>query len=352
MIDAARRGWIYQTGGSGAYLALRARAPELRRIDVDDAVAQDELLILTGVRGCTFLVPRAEGPIARVAWKARVEDAVEKLGPFGLDVPQLRTLCDEIEDIASEPVDPAAIRKRARSIQEVDAPRFGLKNTLPLAIRVLEAEGRLTRLPARGRLDDERYRWRVSTPTTIDADDAARELVRSFVAATAPTATAHMAAWLDVGAKAAAQRLADCGARETADGWRVDDVNGGTDDRVHFLPLRDPLIDLRTPSLVPEGSEDTVVDGWGTKPTTIGRQPTVHHHTIVWRNAIVGLWEWADDRLVAGFFGPPPPHWKDEAAAVERWIRDELGDVFVYAQDGAAQRRRRTVVVRELASRR
>ena len=100
--------------------------------------------------------------------------------------------------------------------------------------------------------------------------------------------------------------------------------------------------------MVPAEFQDVPVHGWSRGATPIGRQPTVHHHTIVWRNAVVGLWEWADGRIVCGFFGQRPPDWKQAATEVETWIREDLGDVFVYAQDGQKQRAARVAVVRAL----
>jgi hypothetical protein len=346
VVDAARRAWTYQTGGSGAYLALRARVPGLRRADVDAAVASGELVILTGVRGCTFLVAAEHDPVTRAAWRERVEDSVRQLQPLGLDVRRFRRLCDELEELATEPTEPHTMRARVTSLQEIDAPRFGLKHTLPLAVRVLEGEGRLTRLPTKGRLDDERYAWRRTTPRPGDDSEPAR--VRGYVATTAPVSTTQVAAWLDTTAKGGRERLRAAGVRETGDGWRVDEVTPADDDRVSFLPLRDPFVDLRTRALVADDVADTVVDGWGKAPKAIGDQPTVHHHTIVWRGAIVGLWEWADGGVITGFFGEPPPAWKAEADALEAWIREELGDVFVYAQDGPKQREKRVAAVRSL----
>lgn len=345
-VDAARRGWTYQTGGSGAYLALRARVPGLRRADVDDAVARGDLVILTGIRGCTFLVAAEQDAVTRAAWRARVDESVRQLEPLGLDLRQFRALCDEIEVLATEPVEPHAIRARATEIQPIDAPRFGLRNTLPLAIRALEGEGRLTRLPARGRLDDERYAWRRTAASP--AEDAEADLVRRYVASTAPVATNQVAAWLDATAKEARTRLRAADVRETGDGWRTDNVTPVDDNRIHFLPLRDPFVDLRTRALVADDVAGTVVDGWGKAPKAIGDQPTVHHHTIVWRGAIVGLWEWADGRVITGFLGERPAGWEQEAAALEQWIGDELGDVFVYAQDGPTQRQKRIAAVRSL----
>jgi len=344
VVDAARRGWTYQTGGSGAYLALRARVPGLRRSDVDEAVARGELVILTGTRGCTFLVTPEQDAVTRAAWRKRVEESVRQLGPLGLDARRFRTLCDEIETLATDPVEPHTIRAQVSRIQEIDAPRFGLKDTLPLALRVLEGEGRLTRGPARGRLDDERYVWRRTSQAAETSD-----LVRPYVASTAPVSTNQVAAWLDLTAREARTRLRAADVSETGDGWRTDEVPPVNDERVHFLPLRDPFVDLRTRSLVEDDAAATLVDGWGKAPKAIGDQPTVHHHTIVWRGAIVGLWEWADGRVITGFFGEPPPGWEEEAAALQRWIGDELGDVFVYAQDGPKQRAKRVAAVRSLA---
>src|SRR5258708_16332447 len=60
-----RGGWIPSAGGTGPYLAIRARIPLISRQAVDDAVfGRMELLELPSVRDTAFLVPRSAPGLA------------------------------------------------------------------------------------------------------------------------------------------------------------------------------------------------------------------------------------------------------------------------------------------------
>jgi hypothetical protein len=329
-------------------------------VQVDAAVASGELQVLTGVRGCTFLVAAEQGDLARHAWAERVGTMRTQLLRMGLDVAKLERLCDEVVAATDVGLEPAGIRARVGSIQPLDARRLGLTSTLPFALRVLEAEGRLTRLPATGRLDDERYIWRrASAPGRGLGDepaaaDAAVERVRLYLDGTAPTARSQVGAWLDVSAAASGRLLVAAGAGETPEGWRRDGPPRALDDDdedVYFLPFRDTLVDLRSPAWVPTELHGTLVDGWGRAAAQLGAQPTLHHHVVIWRGQVAGIWDWDGGRIVAGFFGGEPPGFARAAEELEAWIAEELGDVFVYAQDGPTQRRKRVDAVRGLGGR-
>jgi len=55
-----RAGWIPSAGGTGPYLAIRARIPSIARQDVDDAVfGRMEVLELPAVRDTATLALRA-----------------------------------------------------------------------------------------------------------------------------------------------------------------------------------------------------------------------------------------------------------------------------------------------------
>src|SRR5262245_23148738 len=59
----AATGWPRTLGGSDVYLAVRARVPGLKRRVLDDAVQASRLQVIPAVRGCIYLVPRAEVPL-------------------------------------------------------------------------------------------------------------------------------------------------------------------------------------------------------------------------------------------------------------------------------------------------
>src|SRR3954453_15622300 len=78
VVDGA--GWIPSAGGTGPYLAIRARIPAATRQDVDDAVFDRmEILELPSVRDPAFLVPRADAGIALAAGRRAYDERLRKL---------------------------------------------------------------------------------------------------------------------------------------------------------------------------------------------------------------------------------------------------------------------------------
>src|SRR6185295_3555016 len=65
-IDAviARTGWLRTLGGIDVYLSARARRAGLAPKDLDSASAKLAVQIVPAVRGCIYLVPRKDVPLA------------------------------------------------------------------------------------------------------------------------------------------------------------------------------------------------------------------------------------------------------------------------------------------------
>src|SRR5579872_1924150 len=62
----ARTGWARSIGGAAPYLTLFARAG-LRRAEVDAALEKIEIHELPSTRGCTYVVPASDFPLALAA---------------------------------------------------------------------------------------------------------------------------------------------------------------------------------------------------------------------------------------------------------------------------------------------
>src|SRR5215510_1943051 len=57
-------GWPRTLGGIDVYLSTRARIAGFSRADLDAAVASGALNVTPAVRGCIYVVPRPELPLA------------------------------------------------------------------------------------------------------------------------------------------------------------------------------------------------------------------------------------------------------------------------------------------------
>src|SRR5687768_2324678 len=77
-------GFVRTLGGSDIYIAVRARVPGMRREDLEAVVEAQEAQIVPAVRGCMYLVPRRDVPLALrmadVVSRSRHERDQEKAG--------------------------------------------------------------------------------------------------------------------------------------------------------------------------------------------------------------------------------------------------------------------------------
>src|SRR5215212_447861 len=145
-------GFVRTLGGSDIYLALRARMPGMRRADLEAVVEAHEAQIVPAVRGCMYLVPRRDVPLALrmadVVSRSRHERDQEKAGirpgeVEGVGKAVLETLRER------GPLTTDALRKAlpsgtVRSLGEV-GKRVGISSPLPGALRMLEFDGHVER---------------------------------------------------------------------------------------------------------------------------------------------------------------------------------------------------------------
>ncbi|MBI4874365.1 MAG: winged helix DNA-binding domain-containing protein, partial [Acidobacteria bacterium] len=200
-------GWARSVGGAGPYLGLFARCGAGREA-VDRAVAEAAIHELPAARGCTYVVAESDFALAlkvgqafadgdmKVARKLGVTDAeVDRLGQAVLDA------------LGGGPLDPEQLRAAAggavRSLGE-EGKKKGLTTTLPLALGRLQAAGEIRRMPANGRLDQQRYRYALWQPNPLrgfqlSAEEAHTELARRFFAWAAPATLAEFQAFSGLG---------------------------------------------------------------------------------------------------------------------------------------------------------
>lgn len=178
-------GWARTVGSANSYLTLFARAGS-GRAEVDAATADLAICELPAARGCTYLVPAADFGLAlQAGWHAPEAEAVlaERLG---VRRAELDTLCDDVVAALSHgPLDPARLRdvlgSAVRSLGE-EGRKKGLSTTLPIALGLLQAAGRIRRIPVNGRLDQQRYVYTRWSPidTGLSDEEARTELARKY----------------------------------------------------------------------------------------------------------------------------------------------------------------------------
>lgn len=323
----SRIGWLHQSGGAGPYLSIAARAPGVQRADIDACVASGALRIVTGVRGCTLLVPERDVALARAAGARAFSGTVQAILQSGeIDARTLDGVVDNVDAMLDfVGVDPPTIRSRAGGVPALGptSRKLGFTTALPVALRLLESIGRAERVPANGRLDSDAYVWRHPRDVDAGAGPTPGERMSSDLAALANVffgwdggderTLADLAAWLD------------CPMRAVLGVTPGGPPHAAFPFMTAYLPFRDPWVSLGLAGVGGAGS----------------------HHAIVHGGHVIGIWEWSPgEGLVSGFFAEPPEGWERAARATEWCIQDQLGDVFIDGRDDAAQRRLRVVEVR------
>jgi len=341
----ARGGWIPSAGGTGPYLAIRARIPSITRQEVDDAVfGRMEVLELPSVRDTAFLVPRADAGLALAAGRRSLADRLRKLP---VDRRDIESLGARILKVIGDGVFTTDQLRRALppgSIEDLgDAgKRLGITSTLPAALKILQSEGRVLRTNAERRLDGKTHLYR-RWPKEIDATpppDLDRALAVRFLAWSAPAEIDDFAWWAGIGKRAA---------KEAMGPLPVDDAflpPHRRDDAILLLPFRDNLFGLHRGLEPFVEDEDAEVMDTGGRAIPASEAEMLHHNAIVSGGVLRGIWEFDGDRIVSKVFGKAPRGLDAALADMEMFIREELGDHKYYAFDSGATRAKRVGFVR------
>ncbi|WP_158885822.1 DNA glycosylase AlkZ-like family protein [Amycolatopsis anabasis] len=365
----ARTGWARSVGGCGPYLGLFARAG-LDREAVDKAVANLEVHELPSARGCTYVVPRQDFALGLAAGSGapdgEIAAAAKHLGVTREEIDRLSDRIVAALDSAGEPLDPAGIKRAVgeavRNLGEAGKKR-GLTTTLPLALGLLQARGRIRRVPVNGRLDQQRFGyvpWSPSPLTDAEPDRGAAhaELARRYFGWAGPASLKHFRWFSGLTAAAAKQAVEPLDLRPI-EGTELllppDQVAAFEKftvpraacyalvawiDGIHLLH-RDPgrLLD----------PGDAARQSPAAKPgRTLGDESDPPCSIIVDRGRVVGLWEYDPDteEIVYQAFVTPTPALRKAVSATRNYVRDQLGDARMSSLDSPKSRAPRIAALR------
>ena len=370
-----RAGWARSVGGANPYLTLFARAG-LGRPAVDAAVAALDVHELPSARGCTYVVPARDFALALAVGQAfggGEMNVARKLGATDKDVDRL---CDKVlAALAKAPMDPDELKTEVGPAVKTfgeEGKKKGLTSTLPVALGRLQLSGDIRRVPANGRLDQQRYAyalWKVKPLArwTLSAELSYVELARRFFQWTAPARPADFQWFSGLGVKAAKAAIDPLGLVPVESGSELlidrEDLDAFTRMKAPGKPQYalvgsiDSISLLRRdlPSLLdPVDLKRAVAGERGARE--IGGLADLPSHAILDRGRLVGLWEFdpAVQRIAWWAFGANP---KDKAlvAAVERteaFVAGDLGDARAFSLDSPKSRAPRIEALRTAAIRR
>jgi hypothetical protein len=372
-------GWLPSAGGQCAYLALRARRPDLGRAGVDRGAFVDRALLeLPGPRGVAMLVPAGDAALALRATRASDDARYAKVkAAEGIRDAEIERLCDAIlEALRGGALGPDELRaafpaRLVRSLGEA-GKKLGDATTLPIALRRLQVAGEVLRTSATGRLDSGRYVYARFDPNPLDAPapagDVAALLGARFFAWAGPATRADFAFWAGLSQTAAKAAMASLRLSRvevpelpdelwilSADTPSLEEAEPGPD-RAVLLPFRDNHVAFRRnlAALVDPASFGLKVTSSSQSPALLGDAGPLHHHVVLYGGRIAGVWEYDLEArcivwgAIAKLSAAQRKAIAAEVEAVAAFVSDELGDAKFYALDNEKNRARRLAAVRAL----
>ena len=360
----ARAGWARSVGGANPYLTLFARAG-IRRAQVDADVQAHRILELPTARGCTYVLGRDDFAWALRLGRDPAEATFKVVGRLGVDRGEIALLEEQVLHVLAEagvPLDPRQLKDElgdsVRSLGE-EGKKKGAATTLPTALGILQAEGRIRRVPATGRLDQQRYAyepWNLA-PSDLSDEEIRAELIRRYLGWTGG-ATFKQSQWFTgftvAQSKAA---LAALGAVDVATAvggdplWMLpDDVERlaafeePAEEQIQLLAGTDSLVLLRRNAAELLADQDRDKQALG----RLALQADLPDHPILDRGRIIGLWQYdrGQERIAAWVFGATTPAVARRIAEVEAWIKEDLGDFRAFSLDSPSSRQKRIDALR------
>lgn len=364
-----RAGWARSVGGVGPYLTLFSRAG-VSRAAADRAAADLEIHELPAARGCTYVVPASDFGLALQCGPA--EDGEMALARrLGVTDKEVDRLCDAVLDaLTGRTLLPdeikQAVGKGVRSLGE-EGTKKGLPSTMPLALGRLQAAGEIRRVPANGRLDQQRYRYTRWQPGPLargrmPKEQVGVELARRYFRWAGPATVAEFQWFSGLGAKAARAIASELPLVPLAAGDHrllfPEDLEAFRTFEVpraacySLVSSLDGISHLRrdVKGLVDAADLGRAVPG-GKKGAALGGLADFSSHAIVDRGRLVGLWEYDPEAQAIAWwpFVEPDKTLRAAVARTEAFVRDELGDARAFSLDSAKSRAPRIAELRRLA---
>lgn len=348
-------GWARSVGGSNPYFAGFSRA----RCSVEQAHKEltDQLVMeLPSARGCTYVVPREDFPLAlALASKAVKND----LGPArrisDITDEEVENLTDALVSVLdATPQSPAALRtKLGDKVREFGpaGKKEGLTTSLSLALGRAQRRGQAVRWPDSGRFDTQKYSYIRGNIPAFDGDPFAVLAERFFTWIGAAT-LAQFQNFAGISATAARAATAHLNLIDLGDGnlllpdlkEEFDAFSRPAEPNYRLVSALDPILHLRRdiPSLIAE-------DASNPSQVKLGGLHELQANAIMDRGEIVGLWEYDPGAGDIAWFSwaPVSAALIDAVTLTEQFIRNELGDARVFSLDSPASRAGRIAAIRQ-----
>ena len=349
-----KAGWARSIGGANPYMTLFSRAG-IRRVQADAELASLHIHELPTARGCTYVLGERDYAWALSLGQGAAEATVKVLDKLGVERSEVNALAEatlKLLEKANGPLDPKQLKDQlgdaVRSLGE-EGKKKGASTTLPTVLGLLQADGRIRRVPVNGRLDQQRYAYTAwGLPAAQETAEQARaNLMENYLGWTGG-ATLKQSQWFTAFTVAQSKAaLAAVGAVEHDGLWMLPrDVEEAAtftapeQEQIQLLAGSDSLFLLRRNAADHFADEDRDLHLVGAK---LALQADLPDHPIVDRGLIIGLWQYdpGQERIAHWTFKKPTAAVKKRIAEVEAFIREDLGDFRSFSLDSPASRQKR-----------
>jgi winged helix DNA-binding protein len=365
-----RSGWSRSVGGVGPYLSLYSRAGTSGE-EAHNAVAKLKIHELPSARGCTYVVPASDFALALKVGQDFNTASTKTAYKLGVTDKEIDKLCAAVVDaLAVGPLDPDKIRtatgKASRNLGE-EGKKKGMTTTLPLALGKLQAAGEIRRVPVNGRLDQQRYLYKLWRPNPLQkfklsTEEAYTELARRFFQWIGPATLGEFQWFSGLGVKAG---------KAAIDPLNLVPIEKGSDrlifeeDHAAFVKFKPPT----KPQYVLVSSLDAITghrrdvrglldqkdlnrEVFVDKSTqAVASLTDLPSHGILDRGRLIGLWEYDTDAQSIAWttFGVKDKALDAAVKQTETFIRDEIGDARSFSLDSPKSRAPRIAALRAAA---
>lgn len=361
----ATAGWARSVGGANPYLTLFARAG-IRRAEVDAEAAALHIHELPTARGCTYVLGEDDFAWALSLGQGAAESAAKVLAKLGVERRELQALAGKTLQVLqntgkNQALNPKQLKEQlgdaVRSLGE-EGRKKGASTTLPTVLSLLQADGRIRRVPVNGRLDVQRYAYTAwGLPPAAESQEQARaRLMENYLRWTGG-ATLKQTQWFTAFTVAQTKAaLAAAGAVEAHELWMLPadadaaaDFKAPADEQIQLLAGSDSLFLLRRNSADHFAEEDR---GRPFVTEKLALTADLSDHPIVDRGRIIGLWQYdpGAERIAHWLFDASTSAVRRRITEVEAFIRGDLGDFRSFSLDSPSSRQKRIDALNAAAS--
>lgn len=341
----------------------------MSREDADRAVTNLEIHELPSARGCTYVLPAADFPLALKLAQDSDEASMKVARKLGVTDKEIDTLCDAVvKALAKGPLDPDEIRKAvgdaARSLGP-EGVKKGMSTTLPTALGQLQTAGEIRRIPTNGRFDQQRYRYTSWKPNPLKGfklskEDAYTELAHRYFSWIGPATVAQFQWFSGLSGKVAKAAVEPLKLADTGEGRLL--LPEHRDEFESFRVPKEPhyvlVSSLDGIALLRRDLKSVVESGDAQRKVFVekdskelGSLADLPSHGIFDRGRLVGLWEYDTETQSiawASFIGKDRAL-KDAVARTEQYIAEQLGDARSFSLDSPKSRSPRIQALRAAA---